>query len=34
AGATPPLTGPDAGAWRRTWALGEGKRRRTGPAWP
>jgi 1-acyl-sn-glycerol-3-phosphate acyltransferase len=23
AGITPSLTGPDAGAWRRTWALGE-----------
>jgi 1-acyl-sn-glycerol-3-phosphate acyltransferase len=34
AGTTPPLTGPDAGAWRRTWALGEGKRRRPGPRWP
>lgn len=34
AGATPPLTGPDAGAWRRTWALGEGRRRAHSPRWP
>ncbi len=35
--ATPALTGPEAGAWRRTWALGERRtRRRTGDAhrWP
>jgi 1-acyl-sn-glycerol-3-phosphate acyltransferase len=35
---TPSLTGPPAGAWRRTWALGErapGGRRRRGPdRWP
>ncbi len=33
---TPSLAGPAAGAWRRTWALGE-NRRRTGldePRWP
>jgi len=34
AGTTPPLTGPEAGAWRRTWSLGEGRRRRHGPRWP
>jgi 1-acyl-sn-glycerol-3-phosphate acyltransferase len=36
AGATPSLAGPDSGAWRRTWALGE-NRRRIGPeteTWP
>lgn len=36
AGKTPSLSGPGAGAWRRTWALGE-DRRRTGPdevRWP
>ncbi|MHB1930447.1 MAG: lysophospholipid acyltransferase family protein [Acidimicrobiales bacterium] len=35
-GATPPLTGPgDAGAWRRSWALGGDRRRRPGePRWP
>ena len=37
AGATPPLTGPDAPTWRRQWALGDrggrGRRRRR-PAWP
>jgi 1-acyl-sn-glycerol-3-phosphate acyltransferase len=36
AGTTPALSGPAAGAWRRTWALGE-SRRRTGPddaPWP
>lgn len=35
-GRTPSLAGPDAGAWRRAWALGE-NRRRTGldePEWP
>ena len=35
-GDTPSLSGPAAGAWRRTWALGE-NRRRTGPdevPWP
>ncbi|HET9071661.1 MAG TPA: lysophospholipid acyltransferase family protein [Acidimicrobiales bacterium] len=36
AGATPALTGPgDAGAWRRAWVLGEGRRRAGAPArWP
>jgi len=36
AGTTPSMTGPPAGAWRRTWALGE-NRRRPGPSesrWP
>jgi 1-acyl-sn-glycerol-3-phosphate acyltransferase len=35
-GATPPLTGPDAPAWRRAWALGDRsrKRRRQARAWP
>jgi len=33
-GTTPPLRGPDAGSWRRSWALGEGRRRATGPRWP
>lgn len=28
AGTTPPLTGPEAGGWRRTWALGDPSRRR------
>jgi 1-acyl-sn-glycerol-3-phosphate acyltransferase len=28
AGATPPLTGPNAPAWRRAWALGDRSRRR------
>jgi 1-acyl-sn-glycerol-3-phosphate acyltransferase len=33
--ASPSLAGPDAGAWRRAWALGENKRRaRSGPSWP
>jgi 1-acyl-sn-glycerol-3-phosphate acyltransferase len=35
-GGTPSLSGPTAGAWRRTWALGE-NRRSTGPdeaPWP
>ena len=32
---TPALTGPDAGAWRRAWALEEGRRpRRTEKPWP
>ena len=30
AGTSPSLTGPDAGAWRRTWALGDGRRRGDG----
>ena len=36
AGATPPLTGPDAPAWRRAWALGDRsrKRRRQTRDWP
>lgn len=35
AGTTPGLTGPAAPAWRRTWALAEGKRRTEGPRrWP
>lgn len=36
AGATPRLTGPDAPAWRRAWALGDRsrKRRRQTRAWP
>lgn len=35
-GTTPPLTGPDAPAWRRAWALGERDRtrRRQRRAWP
>jgi len=34
-GRTPGLQGPDIGAWRRTWALGDrGPRRRRRPAWP
>jgi 1-acyl-sn-glycerol-3-phosphate acyltransferase len=34
AGTTPSLRGPDAGAWRRSWTLGEGRRRESGPRWP
>jgi 1-acyl-sn-glycerol-3-phosphate acyltransferase len=34
AGQTPPITGPDAGAWRRSWALGENKRRPKRQRWP
>ena len=34
AGATTPLSGPAAGAWRRSWALGEGRRRAGGVRWP
>jgi 1-acyl-sn-glycerol-3-phosphate acyltransferase len=36
AGATPVLTGPDAPAWRRAWALGDRsrKRRRQTRTWP
>ena len=36
AGTTPPLTGPNAPAWRRAWALGDRsrKRRRQTRAWP
>ena len=33
-GTTPPLRGPDTGAWRRAWTLGEGRRRPTGTRWP
>ena len=33
-GTTPPLRGPDAGSWRRSWALGEGTRTTSGPRWP
>jgi 1-acyl-sn-glycerol-3-phosphate acyltransferase len=35
-GKTPSLTGPGSGAWRRSWALGEGRRRTSpgAPAWP
>ena len=35
-GSTPPLTGPDAPAWRRAWALGDRsrKRRRQTRTWP
>ena len=35
-GATPPLTGPNAPAWRRAWALGDRsrKRRRQTRTWP
>jgi len=36
AGETPPLTGPDAPAWRRAWALGDpsNRRRRQRRRWP
>jgi 1-acyl-sn-glycerol-3-phosphate acyltransferase len=36
AGTTPALTGPDAPAWRRAWALGDRsrKRRRQSRSWP
>ena len=35
AGASPHLGGPDAGAWRRAWALGEGRRSSGGGRrWP
>jgi 1-acyl-sn-glycerol-3-phosphate acyltransferase len=34
AGSTPPLQGPPASAWRRSWELGEGRRRVSGPRWP
>ena len=33
-GATPSITGPDAGAWRRSWALGENARRPKRQRWP
>lgn len=34
--ATPALSGPDGGAWRRSWALGDSKRRSSsaGKRWP
>src|SRR5437588_64431 len=31
---TPSLTGPDAGAWRRAWALDRGRRPSASRAWP
>jgi 1-acyl-sn-glycerol-3-phosphate acyltransferase len=34
AGTTPELQGPDAAAWRRSWALGERARTSSGPRWP
>jgi 1-acyl-sn-glycerol-3-phosphate acyltransferase len=34
AGVTPPITGPAAGAWRRSWALGENKRAPKRDRWP
>jgi 1-acyl-sn-glycerol-3-phosphate acyltransferase len=34
AGTSPSLTGPDAGAWRRSWALGENRRRAKTQRWP
>ncbi len=38
AGTSPPLTGPDAGAWRRTWALSQRRGRprpaASPPRWP
>ena len=36
AGTTQPLSGPDAGAWRRTWALSAGRKRKASTAkrWP
>jgi 1-acyl-sn-glycerol-3-phosphate acyltransferase len=33
-GTTPPLTGPDAGAWRRAWTLDRGRRTRAARTWP
>ena len=33
-GTTPSLAGPDAGAWRRSWALERGARRRPVRTWP
>jgi 1-acyl-sn-glycerol-3-phosphate acyltransferase len=33
-GTTPPLRGPQAAGWRRSWALGEGARTTSGPRWP
>jgi 1-acyl-sn-glycerol-3-phosphate acyltransferase len=34
AGATPPLQGPATAPWRRSWALGEGRRTTSGTRWP
>jgi 1-acyl-sn-glycerol-3-phosphate acyltransferase len=34
AGTTPALSGPDAGAWRRAWALERGARRAPVRSWP
>ena len=33
-GATPMLTGPKSGAWRRAWAIDAGRARQTRRAWP
>ena len=33
-GTTPALSGPPGSAWRRAWALGEGRRRPAGVRWP
>jgi 1-acyl-sn-glycerol-3-phosphate acyltransferase len=33
-GTTPPLQGPAAAPWRRSWALGEHARQASGPRWP
>ncbi len=33
-GTTPPLQGPDTGAWRRSWALGSDRTSGAGPRWP
>lgn len=33
-GTTPARRGPAASGWRRSWALGEGERRSSGPRWP
>jgi 1-acyl-sn-glycerol-3-phosphate acyltransferase len=33
-GTTPSLAGPDAGAWRRSWALERGARKRPVRSWP
>jgi 1-acyl-sn-glycerol-3-phosphate acyltransferase len=33
-GTTPALSGPNAGAWRRSWSLDEGRRRPSGTRWP
>jgi len=33
-GATPALTGPQSGAWRRAWAIDAGRARQTRRAWP